>query len=157
MLPAAVRPPVGARAPSAWRRLLGGEGDPRAAIAELGRRLRRRFRLRPRDAACRGMRGEIARLAADGAQIRILVGRNAAALDGLEEDFGLQGRWLARQRGVDVAVIRDLDQRLWSQQSQDLALDEMYRFLGVDAAQGAAGAARGTTGVAPSTNRQAAV
>lgn len=145
--------------PSRWRRLFEADVGPRAAIADLIRRLGRRFRLRPLDAACRSVRAEIARLAVGGAQVRILVGRNAAAFEALEDDFGLQGRWLARRRGVEVSVMRDLDQRLCARRSQELALGEIFRFLDVarDIDATAAGAIRGASGFAPATNRQAAI
>lgn len=145
--------PLGARRP------LAGAAGARGAIAGLGQWLRRRLRLRPHDAACRRARAEIARIAAGGARVRLLVGNDGVALEALEEDFGLQGRWLGRQRGVEVALIRNLDLGLISRRSQDLALAEIFRFLGSPPTGDAAAAqANGAgAGLASSADRQAAI
>ena len=157
-----VRPEVNVLAlaqASGWRRLLSGEIDPRMALASVLRRLGRLFRLKPHDAACRTARAEIARLAAGGAKVRVVIGRYDATLEETEQDFGLHGRWLARQPGFEVAMIRNLDHGLFSRESQDLALAEIFRFVGLSPeADGlAARTARGDAGLAPSTNRQAAL
>lgn len=142
-----------------WRRALAGGRRTRGAFAALIQRLRRRFRPGPRDAAGRAARAEIARICAAGARLRILVGRDDVALEELEENFGLQGRWLARRRGVTVSLLRDLDHGLATQRGQDLALAEILRFLDVaaDVRDARARAARDDRGAAPSPNRQAAV
>jgi hypothetical protein len=53
--------------------------------------------------------------------------------------------------------MRDLDHRLWAQQSQELALGEIFRFLGVAADGAAARTTRGESGLTPSADRQAAI
>lgn len=145
--------------PSGSRRAPAGAIGARAIGAGLVRWLRRRLRLRRLDAACRSSRAEIARIAADGARVRLLFGSNDAAWDGVEEDFGLQGRWLARQRGVEVALIRNFDRGPVSRAGQDLALAEILRFVGSPPTSDAAAAQAnsGGSGLATSADRQAAI
>jgi alpha-beta hydrolase superfamily lysophospholipase len=115
--------------PSGWRRLLSGEVKVGAALATLARRIARRFSFRRPDAIGLAMRAEIARLGGEGAEIRVVVGRDDESMEGLEVDFGLKGRWLARQRGVGLISVPGLDHGLFSRRSQDLALAELFRFL----------------------------
>lgn len=143
--------------PPGWRRALAGE---RGGLAALVQRLRRRLRLRPRDAAGRAARADIARVAAAGARIRILVGRDDAALEEMEENFGPQGRWLGRRRGVEVSLLRDFDHGLALRASQDRALAEILHFLDVTTPDLRGAGDRGgrdERGAAASANRQAAV
>lgn len=138
-----------------------GRGDLNvfAAVAALLAQLRRRIRLRPHDTACRSARAEIARIAADRAQVRILVGSDDESKERLEADFGVQGGWLTRRRGVEVAMIRHLDHGLLSPESQALALSEIFRLLGLgpEARDFAARAASEASRFAASANRQTAI
>jgi alpha/beta superfamily hydrolase len=118
--------------PSGWRRLITGEVPAQAALAMFFRRLRQRLSFRQPDAAGRIARAEIARIAARGADIRVVVGRDDESMDGLEVDFGLKGRWLARQ-GIRIVTLPGLDHGLFSVESQNMALAEIARFLGLPA------------------------
>lgn len=152
--------PVGA---SLRRGIVGsGPNGPLPARGPLGgllHRLRRRFQRRPRDEAGRSARTEIARIAAAGARLQILMGRDDIALEELEANFGAQGRWLARRRGVEIALARDLDHGLVTRRSQDLALAAILRFLDLaPEVEGAGGeGSGGARGPASSASRQAAV
>ena len=115
--------------PASWRRLLGGEVDPRTVLQTVGRRLWRRLRARVHSPATRALRRELARLSARGVQIRILVGREDRALDELEVHFGRDGGWLSRRRGLSVAILPGLDHSLATHQSQALAAAELLRLV----------------------------
>ena len=117
--------------PSGWRRLLTGEVRAGAAFATLLRRARQRLRVRPPDAIGRAARAEIAAAAERGARLLVLVGRDDESMDGLETDFGFRGRWLARRPGVTVTEAAGLDHGLFSLESQDVALAELLRFVGL--------------------------
>jgi alpha-beta hydrolase superfamily lysophospholipase len=117
--------------PSGWRRLLRGEVKAGEALATLFRRARRHLVPRRPDAAGQAARRDIARITADGAKILVVAGRDDESLDGVEAEFGRRGRWLARRPGVAVTTVARLDHGLFSLESQELALAELFRFLGL--------------------------
>lgn len=119
--------------PSGWRRLLSGEVRAAAALVTLFGRLRRLCDLSPPDAVGRAARADVCRIARQGVQVLALFGRDDESLEGLEVDFGFRGRWLARRPGVSVTTVRGLDHGLFSLESQDKALEALFRFVGVAA------------------------
>ena len=104
-------------------------------------------------------RADIARIVAAGTRLRILAGRDGVALEEMEQNFGLQGRWLGRRRGVTLSLVRDLDHGLASRRAQDLAIGEILRFLDVtaDVRRPGDSAGRDDRGAAPSASRKAPV
>ncbi|MDB5446367.1 MAG: Serine aminopeptidase [Phenylobacterium sp.] len=142
---------------SGWRRLLRHEIEIRSALATLAGSIARRLSFRAPDAPCREMRAGVERIARDGARVRIVVGRDDESLEGLEADFGIKGRWLARRPGVEVRMVAQLDHGLFSRDSQALALEELMDFLGLEpsARRAAARARRPANGPATLTFRGA--
>ena len=95
------------------------------------------------DSAARSVREAFAKASGDDVRIHLVFGVGDASMRGLDADFHLRGRWLARRRGVSVHVTPGLEHALFSRASQEIAIDHLRQFLGV--AQDGAGAPRGRT------------
>lgn len=106
--------------------------------ASATRRLRTLVSAALPDEACRSLRARIRCAGRRKARIDLLFGRGDAAMRWMEGDFGFNGAWLARRRGVQVRICADLDHALFSRSSQACALREIFRFLDLEP-----GAARG--------------
>jgi len=81
----------------------------------------------PRPAA-QAARTLFMRAAARNARVHILAGAMDRSLEGLEH-FGARGRWLARQRGVSIAILPELDHALTTKKSQVEAMKELFSFI----------------------------
>lgn len=60
--------------------------------------------------------------------IQVLAGAMDLSLEGLEH-FGPRGRWLARQKGISIAVLPELDHALTTKKSQKEAIKALLSFL----------------------------
>lgn len=86
----------------------------------------------PVDAAARAVRERIARAASRGARIHLLFGDGDVSMRGLDRDFEPRGRWLAKQPGVTLSVTPGLEHALFSDRSQDAAIQELLGVLGLE-------------------------
>ncbi len=84
------------------------------------------------DAATRAARADIKAALERGARIRLLFGSSDRSLEALA-DFGPRGSWLARLPGISIAFDPNLDHSLYLAQSQDIAIHEIFAFLGLEA------------------------
>jgi alpha-beta hydrolase superfamily lysophospholipase len=116
-----LRTPVQARK---WVR--GLREGARSVVAPRLRAIRRQ--LLP-SSATRSVRAEIKRASDRSVRIHVVVGQHDHAREGLEE-FGKNGRWFAKQPGMSIKTITELDHALFSEKSQALALGELLRFAG---------------------------
>ncbi len=87
--------------------------------------LQRTFFPRP---AAQAARAQFVRAAARNARIHIVAGAMDRSLEGLEH-FGARGRWLARQKGVSIAILPELDHALTTKKSQAEAVKALLSFI----------------------------
>jgi alpha/beta superfamily hydrolase len=113
---------------SAWRRVILGHVSLDEVAEMLFRRLSRLVGLREPSLQARELQAGLARFAARGGALHVLVGREDAALDELEHYFGANGRWLAKLRGASVTIAPGLDHGLFLPESQAVALGKLVRF-----------------------------
>jgi alpha-beta hydrolase superfamily lysophospholipase len=116
------------RQPDAWKRLLCGDVDVRRVLAGQARGLSQACDPRRKTPQTRALRAGFERLSARGARVRLIVGHQDPARQELETHFGWNGRWLARLRGVSVAIVPGLDHGLFFSESRSLALSELLAF-----------------------------
>lgn len=117
----------------AWRRVLRGEGELGRDLDRVRARLRQIWVSTFPDAACRAIRKALARAAQRGVQVKVVCGGGDASLQGLEDEFGVHGRWLARRPGMSVSIRPELDHALLTADSQAAALSELFAFLDMEA------------------------
>jgi alpha-beta hydrolase superfamily lysophospholipase len=116
------------RQPDTWKRLLRGDVDVGEVLAGQARGLSQACDLRRKTPQTRALRAGLERLSARGARVRMIVGHQDPARHELETHFGWNGRWLARLRGVSVAIVPGLDHGLFFSGSRSLALRELLAF-----------------------------
>jgi pimeloyl-ACP methyl ester carboxylesterase len=108
------------------------------------------------DARCLAMRRDLLHAGREGAEIHLVLGRGDVALRGLEGDFGPNCRWLRRRSGISVKVLPRLDHALFSTESQDNALAELFRILNLKASAAPSAEPQATDRLASMSNGQPA-
>jgi pimeloyl-ACP methyl ester carboxylesterase len=93
--------------------------------------LQRTFFPRP---AAQAARAQFVRAAARNARIHIVAGAMDRSLETLEH-FGARGRWLARQKGVSIAILPELDHALTTKKSQAEAVKALLSFIKANQAE----------------------
>ena len=113
---------------STWLRLLRGEVHVVSVARTLASRFAERMAVR-REESTGQFQKDIARLAARGAKVRLLMGTDDASLDELETYFGPQGERLTALPGMIVEIVPGLDHGLARAASRTVALASLRDLL----------------------------